>query len=549
MARMTDELRSNGAVPTELRLVGGRYRLLERLGHGGMGTVWRAMDERMRRYVAVKEPLVPEGLDPVVREELFRRMQREAQAAAAISHPQVVRVHDIETVDGCPWLVMELIDGESLADLLASGTVGVSEAARIGAQIADALAAVHAAGVVHRDVKPGNIMLTASGQALLTDFGIARIDGQGDLTRTGQLVGSLPYLSPERATGRRAEAAGDLWALGLVLYEAVEGTHPFRRNAPEATLISIVQDALPESRRAGRLRPVITLLLAKEPERRPDAATARELLRMAAEEPVVEPGDPTLVLGAGRAGAGTVPPTRVLPPTALPDAGGVSLPPADQEPGRLRGYASTWRGRSLMAGAAVAAVGGGFLASYLTGALGGGPVTPAKLPSGYTSYALDGGSVAVAVPGDYTGSPGDTRGTWLSKDGNAKVDLRVLDSGGRSAKAWADDRVKVLQGAASGSCVNAGTGMAGFAWVDQEQPVLHSGASDGYQFSYSYTTTREDSGLLCPTTATDDRSMEEYIVTPKHAYVLTVTFVHFPANAAADSAVYSAVSNSLAFRG
>ena len=544
---MTDGLRSNEAAPTELRLVGGRYRLLERLGNGGMGTVWRAMDERMRRYVAVKEPLVPEGLDPAVREELFRRMQREAQAAAAISHPHVVRVHDIETVDGCPWLVMELIDGESLADQLASGTIGVPEAARIGAQIADALAAVHAAGVVHRDVKPGNIMLTASGQALLTDFGIARIDGQGDLTRTGQLVGSLPYLAPERATGRRAETAGDLWALGLVLHEAVEGTHPFRRNAPEATLFSIVQDPLPEPRRAGRLWPVITLLLAKEPERRPDAATARELLQLAAEEPaadpVAEPGDPTMVLGSR---AGSVPLTRVLPSTpptrVLPDAG--------RQPGGLRGYASDWRGRSLLAGAAVVAVGGGFLVSYLTGAVGNGPVTPVKKPGGYTSYALDGGSVAIAVPKDYTGSPGDTHGTWLSKDGSAKVDLRVLDSGGRNAKALADDRVKVLQATSGSNCVNSGTGMAGLAWVDQEQPVLHSGASDGYQFSYSYTTMREDGGNLCPDTATDeDRTMEEYVVTAKHAYVLTVTFLHFPANAAADSAVYSAVSNSLAFRG
>jgi hypothetical protein len=201
-----------------------------------------------------------------------------------------------------------------------------------------------------------------------------------------------------------------------------------------------------------------------------------------------------------------------------------------------------------VAGAAVVAVGGGFLVSYLTGSLGGGPVTPAKKPAGYTSYALDGGSVAVAVPGDYAGSPGDTAATWLSKDGNAKVDLRVLDSGGRSAQELADARVKALQ-SASTSCVSSSTGMAGFSWVSQERPVLHPGAPNGYQFAYSYTTAREDGGNLCPGTATDDQAMEEYIVTARHAYVLTVTFLHFPANAGAYTAVYSAVSNSLAFRG
>ncbi|WP_150130538.1 serine/threonine-protein kinase, partial [Streptomyces sp. 150FB] len=284
------------------RLLAGRYRVVDQLGRGGMGIVWRAVDEVLGREVAVKElRTFTDAAGPELA-DLRVRMQREARAAARIRHPGVVAVHDVAEQDGRPVIVMELIDGPSLDDVLARrGTIDPREAAAIGAKVMEALGAAHRAGVLHRDVKPGNVLLDNDGRVVLTDFGIAAIDDPGDgsstnLTRSGELVGSLDYLAPERAQGRPPGPASDVWALGATLYAAVEGGSPFRRTSTWSTLTAIVTEPLPEPRLAGPLFPVLQELLNKDPALRPDAATAAALLAAVAGSG----GDATSTMRLGR---------------------------------------------------------------------------------------------------------------------------------------------------------------------------------------------------------------------------------------------------------
>ena len=266
------------------RVLAGRYRVVEQLGRGGMGMVCRAVDEVLGREVAVKELRTFADASAEELADLRLRMQREARAAARIRHAGVISVHDVAEDDGRPVIVMELVDGPSLADVLAErGAMDPREAAGIGARVADALGAAHAAGVLHRDVKPGNVLLERGGRVVLTDFGIATMEDPGDgaadrLTQSGQLVGSLDFLAPERAQGRRPGPASDIWSLGAMLYAAVEGGSPFRRTSTWSTLSAIITEPVPEPRAAGPLAPVLAMLLAKDPEARPDAARARELL-------------------------------------------------------------------------------------------------------------------------------------------------------------------------------------------------------------------------------------------------------------------------------
>lgn len=273
------------------RLLAGRYRVVSQLGRGGMGVVWRAVDEVLGREVAVKELRTYTDADGPELADLRLRMQREARAAARVRHPGVVAVHDVGEVDGRPLIVMELVDGPSLDAVLRDrGPLDPREVAGIGAKVMDALAAAHEAGVLHRDVKPGNILLDRSGRVLLTDFGIATMDDPGDgaatqLTRTGHLVGSLDYMAPERAQGADPGPASDVWALGATLYAAVEGASPFRRTSTFSTLTAIVGEPLPAAHRAGALGPVLERLLDKHAEARPGAEEARELLLAVADAP------------------------------------------------------------------------------------------------------------------------------------------------------------------------------------------------------------------------------------------------------------------------
>ncbi|MEV5431427.1 serine/threonine-protein kinase [Streptomyces sp. NPDC052701] len=282
------------------RLIAGRYRLTAKLGHGGMGTVWRAKDETVDREVAVKEPRVPDHLPERERANAFERMRREARAAARLDHPAVVNVHDVAVVDGRPWIVMELVQGRSLGAVLQEGTLSAREAARIGLEVLGALEAAHAAGILHRDVKPDNVLLGRHDRVVLTDFGIAQIEGETNLTDTGGFVGSPEYIAPERVLGQRPGPASDLWSLGVVLYAATEGVSPFRRSNTPATLQSVLNATpAPPASAHGPLAEVINGLLHKDPAHRPDAARVRALLEAAANPPAPQPAQAVTVAVPG----------------------------------------------------------------------------------------------------------------------------------------------------------------------------------------------------------------------------------------------------------
>ncbi|KJK47174.1 serine/threonine-protein kinase [Streptomyces sp. NRRL F-4428] len=265
-------------------VLAGRYRLVEPIGRGGMGKVWRAHDELLHRTVAVKELTAGLYVAQADRDVMHARTQKEARAAARIQHPAVVTVHDVLEHDDRPWIVMEYIDGPSLADAAkAAGRIEPREAARIGLHVLGALRAAHAVGVLHRDVKPGNVLLAKDGRVLLTDFGIAAIEGDSSITRTGEIVGSIDYLAPERVTGGIPDPSSDLWSLGATLYTAVEARSPFRRTSPISSLQAVVNDEPPAPRQAGALGPVITSLLRKNPKERPSAEEAERMLLEAME--------------------------------------------------------------------------------------------------------------------------------------------------------------------------------------------------------------------------------------------------------------------------
>ncbi|MGW6706002.1 serine/threonine-protein kinase [Streptomyces sp. NPDC054956] len=265
-------------------VLAGRYRLVEPIGRGGMGKVWRAHDELLHRTVAVKELTAGLYVNQADRDVMHARTQKEARAAARIQHPAVVTVHDVLEHDDRPWIVMEYIDGPSLADAAkTAGRIEPREAARIGLHVLGALRAAHAVGVLHRDVKPGNVMLAKDGRVMLADFGIAAIEGDSSITRTGELIGSIDYLAPERVTGGSPDPSSDLWSLGATLYTAVEARSPFRRTSPISSLQAVVNDEPPAPAHAGALAPVITALLRKDPAQRPSAAEAEQMLLQAME--------------------------------------------------------------------------------------------------------------------------------------------------------------------------------------------------------------------------------------------------------------------------
>lgn len=292
------------AAPESGRLIGGRYRLTGRLGHGGMGTVWKARDEVVERDVAVKEPRIPDHLPEHERQTVHRRMRREARAAAGIDHPSVVTVHDVVVEDGRPWIVMELLRGSSLGDRLGEGILDPREAARIGLDVLGALAAAHEAGVLHRDVKPDNVLLGRYDRVVLTDFGIAQVEGEQRLTETGGFVGSPEYIAPERVLGRLPGPESDLWSLGVLLYTAVEGVSPFRRANTPATLQAVLsaEPAAP-SRGAGALGHLIMQLLRKDPAARPAVPEIRRALTSVAHPP--QPPASLLATRAMTPGGGT----------------------------------------------------------------------------------------------------------------------------------------------------------------------------------------------------------------------------------------------------
>ncbi|MEU9980656.1 serine/threonine-protein kinase [Streptomyces sp. NPDC050856] len=452
----------------ENELIAGRYRVVRQLGRGGMGVVWRAVDEVLGREVAVKELRTYTDSSGHELADLRLRMQREARAAARVRHSGVVSVHDVTEHEGRPVIVMELIDGPSLDDVLSDrGVLDPREAAAVGAKVLEALDAAHAVGVLHRDVKPGNVLLDRGGRVVLTDFGIAAMDDPGDgstthLTRSGELVGSLDYLAPERAQGHDPGPASDIWALGATLYAAVEGSSPFRRTSTWSTLTAIVGEPLPEPRRAGPLAPVLQRLMHKDPARRPDAATAARLLTAVAQGREPAPTGPAPYVPTERNVLPHQPqgfgPAPVVPTPAAPAPAAVPAPAA-AAPGpsgtrgtrapapapRRAGAGSRPRSRALVAAATAAVL------------LAGGGVT----------YALMDREAPATGRESAGGRPGPSSVADASGPGAEQDPGRVLTPGsGPSASAAAPDATPAEPAAgrstaAAGKPSPSGTGAGG----------------------------------------------------------------------------------------
>ncbi|WP_432018290.1 protein kinase domain-containing protein [Streptomyces sp. 1222.5] len=281
----------------ERRLLAGRYRLGDVLGRGGMGTVWRAEDETLGRTVAVKELRFPTNIDEDEKRRLITRTLREAKAIARIRNNSAVTVFDVVDEDDRPWIVMELVEGKSLAEVIREdGLLEPKRAAEVGLAILDVLRSAHREGILHRDVKPSNVLIAEDGRVVLTDFGIAQVEGDPSITSTGMLVGAPSYISPERARGHKPGPAADLWSLGGLLYAAVEGIPPYDKGSAIATLTAVMTEPLEEPKNAGPLRDVIYGLLTKDPAKRLDDAGARAMLSVVLHSPTPEPMDATRVV-------------------------------------------------------------------------------------------------------------------------------------------------------------------------------------------------------------------------------------------------------------
>ncbi|MFE5257031.1 serine/threonine-protein kinase [Streptomyces coelicoflavus] len=380
------------------RLLAGRYRLGDVLGRGGMGTVWRAEDETLGRTVAVKELRFPGNIDEEEKRRLITRTLREAKAIARIRNNSAVTVYDVVEEDDRPWIVMELVEGKSLAEAIREdGLLEPKRAAEVGLAVLDVLRSAHREGILHRDVKPSNVLIAEDGRVVLTDFGIAQVEGDPSITSTGMLVGAPSYISPERARGHKPGPAADLWSLGGLLYAAVEGTPPYDRGSAIATLTAVMTENLEEPKNAGPLRDVIYGLLTKDPDQRLDDVGARAMLNRVVHAP------------EQAAGAEPVDATKVVPLPPQPDgrgrrggAAGAGAKRAEEAGEKLRGALRSVRKAAVGAGAAGAAA-----ASRTRPGDGGG--TPAGAAGGTASAGAAGATAAPPAPRTGPGAGGGTR--------------------------------------------------------------------------------------------------------------------------------------------
>jgi eukaryotic-like serine/threonine-protein kinase len=444
------------------RLIAGRYRLRRVVGQGSMGTVWEAYDEYLHRPVAVKEVRLPDGMPEPEADELRERTLREARAIAVLSHPNVITLHDVAREQGEPFVVMEYVAARSVAQLLrANGALSTAQSALIGDAVAAGLEAAHKAGITHRDVKPGNVLVAEDGRVKLTDFGIARNVSERTMTRTGIMLGSPAYIAPEVASGGEVTPAADLWGLGATLFASTEGQAPYDPNGPVLeTVSSVVHGEVPKPASAGPLADVITGLMVKDPTQRLTLAQVRRQLRPLLPDPGEQVFDASLFELAEKAPDGAEARTTVTPKvTSDSPATGSQLAsdpgplPFSQPPPRKRRSAAAATLIVLVVAVLSLAlfVGGAVGGFALTRAVGHRPLTPpptepttqapsAVLPlqefaaqraDAATAKGKNGGAFTISVPKDWAKFveqraadkqlPESTRVHFLSLDGTQEV--------------------------------------------------------------------------------------------------------------------------------
>jgi serine/threonine protein kinase len=393
------------------RVVAGRYTVIRELGRGGMGVVWLAEDRTIGRQVAIKELLLPPGIAPRERQVFEERVLREARTAGRLSDPSIVTVHDVVQEDGATYIVMELIEAENLSEVIRQhGPMPVEQVLKIAEQVLIALQTAHAAGIVHRDVKPSNVMIAANGRVKLTDFGIAQSTEDPRLTTSGTLVGSPTYISPERLLGKDASPASDLWALGATLFFAVEGYGAYDRQTTAASIQAIMNEraqlrVVPH----GPLADLIMGLLNPDPDVRLNAGQAHYLIDQARTQTPPRPGRasaayPGPVLSTPPAGFHQAAPQPTPPPSPLS--------PSPSQPGSTRVLTESKSRKAILIAAAavvlvaavatILAVSGVFRSSTTQDSAGG--ATPGIAPAGPGSAA--GGGVQHAQPSTF--GPGGT---------------------------------------------------------------------------------------------------------------------------------------------
>ncbi|MDV7221486.1 serine/threonine-protein kinase [Streptomyces prunicolor] len=428
------------------RLLAGRYRLGGVLGRGGMGTVWRAEDETLGRTVAVKELRFPSSIDEDEKRRLITRTLREAKAIARIRNTSAVTVYDVVDEDDRPWIVMELVEGKSLAEAIREdGLLEPRRAAEVGLAILDVLRSAHREGILHRDVKPSNVLISEDGRVVLTDFGIAQVEGDPSITSTGMLVGAPSYISPERARGHKPGPAADLWSLGGLLYAAVEGAPPYDKGSAIATLTAVMTEPLEEPKNAGPLKDVIYGLLNKDPAQRLDDAGARAMLNAVIHAPEPKAAEPEPAADA----------TRVVPLPAQPGpaesggkksggGSGSSGPSAGAE--RLRGALRSMRkaaGGSAGTGAAASA------------AAAGSATSPGPTASPAASPAAGSGSGVASTP--VAGKPG---GSGAGAGAAAAAGAGSAGVAGASGKSGSGAAGTAGSGGAKGAATGGSSGSA-----------------------------------------------------------------------------------------
>jgi len=449
------------------RLLAGRYRLGGVLGRGGMGTVWRAEDETLGRTVAVKELRFPGSIDEEEKRRLITRTLREAKAIARIRNNSAVTVFDVVEEDDRPWIVMELVEGKSLAEVIREdGLLEPQRAAEVGLAILDVLRSAHREGILHRDVKPSNVLMSEDGRVVLTDFGIAQVEGDPSITSTGMLVGAPSYISPERARGHKPGPAADLWSLGGLLYASVEGVPPYDKGSAIATLTAVMTEQLEEPKNAGPLKDVIYGLLTKDPAKRLDDAGARTMLNAVIHAPEPKPAEPE-PLDA----------TKVVPLPPVPgrgkraDKGAESGSPADSGSGGKRGEEAGERFRGAFRSVKKAAVAAG------AGA-GAAVRTKGTDSAGAAGTSESGGAAAGADAGVDAGSSGGAASGSSASGGAASTSVAsgsVASAGvaGEAAKSGGAQGA-VVPGARDGKTREAGTpaGNPGTAGRSSGWPVV-----------------------------------------------------------------------------